>query len=196
MTEAEWLTETDGRQWATIEGCASVRKMRLIAAAYVRRANPWRPKDEVKQCDDLIEAIADHPRPWANVMEELEGRPGESWVFTHILAQHDLAYVAGKLRRLLAFYPVDPPHHYGLELLLEVVGNPFRPVNYDPSWRTPTVLALAQGIYEEGAFDRMPILADALQDGGCDNIDILDHCRGPGPHVRGCWVVDLLLGKA
>ena len=54
---------------------------------------------------------------------------------------------------------------------------------------------LAQGIYEERAFDRLPILADALEDAGCDNADILSHCRGPGPHARGCWVVDLLLGK-
>jgi hypothetical protein len=60
---------------------------------------------------------------------------------------------------------------------------------------TSTAVALARGIYEDRAFDRMPILADALQDAGCDNEDILDHCRGPEPHVRGCWVVDLLLGK-
>ena len=57
------------------------------------------------------------------------------------------------------------------------------------------VVALARGIYDEKAFDRMPILADALQDAGCDNDDVLSHCRGGGPHVRGCWVVDLLLGK-
>jgi hypothetical protein len=68
-------------------------------------------------------------------------------------------------------------------------------VSADPSWLTPTVLSLAQGIYEGRAFDRLPILADALQDAGCDNEDVLDHCRGPGPHVRGCWVVDLVLGK-
>ena len=58
-----------------------------------------------------------------------------------------------------------------------------------------TVRRLAQTIYAERAFDRLPILADALEDAGCDNADILAHCRGPGPHVRGCWVVDLLLGK-
>jgi hypothetical protein len=65
----------------------------------------------------------------------------------------------------------------------------------DPSWLTTTVIALSQGIDNEQAFDRLPILADALQDAGCDNADILDHCRGPWPHVRGCWVVDLVLGK-
>jgi hypothetical protein len=66
----------------------------------------------------------------------------------------------------------------------------------DPSWLTSTVLALAEGIYQERAFDRMPILADALQDAGCDNEDILSHCRQPGEHVRGCWALDLVLGKA
>jgi hypothetical protein len=76
-----------------------------------------------------------------------------------------------------------------------VVGNPFRPVALDQSWLTPTVRALAQGIYQDRGFDRLPILADALQDAGCENADILTHCRGPGPHVRGCWVVDLVLGK-
>jgi hypothetical protein len=81
-------------------------------------------------------------------------------------------------------------------LLRDIFGNPFRPTSVDPSWLTSTVAQLAEGIYQERAFDRMPILADALQDAGCDNEDILDHCRGPGPHVRGCWVVDLLLGKS
>jgi hypothetical protein len=80
--------------------------------------------------------------------------------------------------------------------LRDIFGNPFRPVALDPAWLTSTVVALAKGIYEERAFDRMPILADALQDAGCDYDDLLGHCRGPGPHVRGCWVVDLVLGKS
>ncbi len=63
-------------------------------------------------------------------------------------------------------------------------------------WRSSTVVALAEGIYQDRAFDRLPILADALQDAGCDNDDILTHCRSDGPHVRGCWPVDLLLGKS
>jgi hypothetical protein len=68
--------------------------------------------------------------------------------------------------------------------------------HFEPAWRSPDVVALAKGIYEERAFDRLPILADALQDAGCDCDDILDHCRGSVPHVRGCWVVDLILGKS
>lgn len=81
------------------------------------------------------------------------------------------------------------------DLLRDIFGNPFRPVTVDPAWLTSDVNTLAAGIYADRAFDRMPILADALQDAGCDNGDILNHCRGDNPHVRGCWVVDLLLGK-
>ncbi len=76
-----------------------------------------------------------------------------------------------------------------------VFGNPFRPVTLHRSWRTSRVVALSQGMYDSRDFSIMSRLADALQDAGCENTDILDHCRGPGPHVRGCWVVDLVLGK-
>jgi hypothetical protein len=62
-------------------------------------------------------------------------------------------------------------------------------------WNNGTIVKLAKGIYDDRAFERLPILADALEEAGCDNADILYHCRGRGPHVRGCWVVDLLLGK-
>jgi hypothetical protein len=74
-------------------------------------------------------------------------------------------------------------------------GNPFRPVTLDPAWQTPEVVALAQAVYDLRAFDRLPILADALEDAGCKDIDILNHCRQTGEHVRDCWVVDLLLDK-
>ena len=83
------------------------------------------------------------------------------------------------------------------ELVREVFGNPFRPVALDPAWLTSDVRALAHAIYAERAWDRMPILADALQEAGCENEDVLAHCRSAtAPHVRGCWVIDLLLGKA
>jgi hypothetical protein len=81
------------------------------------------------------------------------------------------------------------------ELARDIFGNPFRPVALDPRWLTASVIDLSRTIYDERAFERMPILADALMDAGCDNEDIIGHCRGDGPHVRGCWVVDLVLGK-
>ena len=80
-------------------------------------------------------------------------------------------------------------------LLREVVGNPFRPVTIDHDWRTSAVLDLSRQMYKAREFGPMPVLADALQDAGCEHPDVLTHCRGPGPHVRGCWVVDLVLGK-
>jgi hypothetical protein len=83
-----------------------------------------------------------------------------------------------------------------VRLLRDIFGNPFRLVVFSPEWRTDTAVTLARQMYESREFGAMPILADALKDAGCDNEDILDHCRGPGPHVRGCWVVDLVLGKS
>jgi hypothetical protein len=91
----------------------------------------------------------------------------------------------------------DPVERVAQAALLRCIfGNPFRPVMADPAWLTSTVTALARGIYADRAFDRLPILADALQDAGCDHAGILAHCRGAGPHARGCWVVDLILGKS
>ena len=84
-----------------------------------------------------------------------------------------------------------------LAFLRDIFGNPFRPTTLDPAWRTSTAVALATGMYESRDFSAMPILADALQDAGCDNEEVLNHCREAGAtHVRGCWVVDLVLGKA
>jgi hypothetical protein len=85
-----------------------------------------------------------------------------------------------------------------LPILRDIFGNPFRPITINPawlSWNEGTIPKIAQAIYDERAFDRMPILADALEEAGCTNADILSHCRQPGEHVRGCWVVDLILGK-
>jgi hypothetical protein len=80
-------------------------------------------------------------------------------------------------------------------LLRDIFGNPFRRP-FSPAWRTDTVLSLARTMYAARDFSAMPILADALQDAGCDNDDILSHCRNTQlPHVRGCWVVDRVLEK-
>jgi hypothetical protein len=81
------------------------------------------------------------------------------------------------------------------DLIREVLGNPFRPVTIAPQWRTPAVVALAQVIAEDRAWEQMPILADALLDAGCDEAAILEHCRSVGSHVPGCWLLDLLLEK-
>jgi hypothetical protein len=80
-------------------------------------------------------------------------------------------------------------------LLADIIGPPPNLAAFSRAWRTDTAIALARGVYDSRDFSAMPILADALQDAGCDNEHILNHCRSGGGHVRGCWVVDLVLGK-
>jgi hypothetical protein len=82
-----------------------------------------------------------------------------------------------------------------VRLLRCIFGDPFRAIPADPAWVTPSVALLARVIYDDRAFDRLPILADALEEAGCAGATFLDHCRGPGPHALGCWVVDLILGR-
>jgi hypothetical protein len=84
------------------------------------------------------------------------------------------------------------------DLLRDIIDNPFRPIPLNTSWlawNDGTVGKLTEGIYDERAFDRLPVLADALEEAGCIDADILSHCRCARPHVRGCWAIDLLLAK-
>jgi hypothetical protein len=88
-------------------------------------------------------------------------------------------------------------------LLRDILGSPFRPITLDPACLLPQVIALAQAAYDQrelpaGHLDlaRLAVLADALEEAGCTDPDLLGHLRGPGPHVRGSWAVDLLLGKS
>jgi hypothetical protein len=97
---------------------------------------------------------------------------------------------------------VRPEHAAMCEVLRDLIGNPFRPVSLDPAWQTSTVVALAHAVYDNralpvGTLDhaRLDILADALEEVGCTDQSILEHLRGPGPHVRGCWPVDLVLAN-
>jgi hypothetical protein len=105
--------------------------------------------------------------------------------------------VAAKTRSARTFTS-DPPVDE-CALLRDLVGNLLRPLpSIDPgsvAWNDGAVGKLAQAVYENPAFDRLAVLADALEEAGCTDTDILQHCRGPGPHVRGCWVVDLILSK-
>jgi hypothetical protein len=84
-------------------------------------------------------------------------------------------------------------------VLRDLISNPFRPKPaLDPAWLAwgrATIPSLATAIYEERRWEDLPVLADALEEAGCTNAEVLSHCRGPGPHARGCWLVDALLGK-
>jgi hypothetical protein len=87
-------------------------------------------------------------------------------------------------------------------VLRDLVGNPIRPIVFDPAWRTPTIVALALSTYDtlapEGMLDRGLVLTlgECLADAGCTHADLLEHLRGAGPHYRGCWGLDAVLGKA
>jgi hypothetical protein len=115
---------------------------------------------------------------------------------------HDVVVKTGRVGQSLWFSERDASWdswcEYGCKVLRDLFGNPFRPVTLDPVYRTwsgGALVKLARAIYEEGRFADLPVLADALEDAGCTNTDVLTHCRSGSEHVRGCWVVDLLLGK-
>ena len=95
---------------------------------------------------------------------------------------------------------VGPERAEHANLLRDIFGNPFatpRPIQAAwLRWNDGTVLRIATGIYEERAFERLPVLGDALLDAGCDDEDLIAHCRSTGPHIRGCIAVDLILGKS
>ena len=193
MTEHEWLTATDPEPMLEfLSGKASDRKLLLFCAACARWNSDLR---EGKDREDQLTRIEVHEK----YADGLVGNADYRRLFSHIRSDTlpEWPWEWARLWTKQADRTAAPPFPLSerSNMLRDVLGNPFRPVAVDPAWRTSTVVALARGIYDEKAFDRMPILADALQDAGCDNDDVLSHCRGGGPHVRGCWVVDLLLGK-
>jgi hypothetical protein len=185
MNEREWLTSLDpGPMLEPLRKRASDRKLYLLSIACLRLIYPYTPDDANAYA--AFENAADCPDPNLGMSKAVERFPGY-WGFDR--GARYLAECTTRPREYSLWYKVPP-------IFREIFGNPFRPVAFDPSWLTSDVLALARGIYDERAFDRMPILADALQDAGCTNEDVLTHCRGANYlHVRGCWVVDLVLGK-
>jgi hypothetical protein len=214
MTEHEWLTATDPEpMWPFFRDDVSDRKLRLLAVAWSREIVTKAGEPKAMRAVEASEQFAD-----GNLSEDELGlahdNVRELWNHAHQVGE--VNHTFPRYVRFAAAYQVSRPrarkvlqeiglllresdglvsNEYQVQATRDILGNPFRPVAIGPAWRTSTVVALARGIYDEKAFDRMPILADALQDAGCDNDDVLSHCRGGGPHVRGCWVVDLLLGK-
>ena len=124
------------------------------------------------------------------------GGSGISWLSMTAAA---LAEAYGERRVYIFGRPKDPTaplwRQRQADALRDALGNPFAPVTWEPHWRSETVVALATGIHFDNAVDRLPILADALEEAGCDDEDVLTHCRGPAPHARGCWVVDACRGR-
>ena len=216
MTEAEWLACTDPeRMLAFLKGAASDRRCRLFACACCRRVWHQMTSDRSQHAVEASERFADgecdtaalqRAQRAANaVCNSYRYRDGDvAW--SQAPAASSVALVDARTAAVRSSSEIRGPAGKGsrgqVRLLRDIFGNPFRPAVVEPPWRTPTVLALAQAAYDDrllpaGTFDldRLAVLSDALEDAGCDSADILSHLRGPGPHVRGCWVVDLLLGK-
>ncbi len=213
MTEAEWLKCEDLTPMLKLFNTdAHKRKLRLLACACVSSLMPLVKlvPDQVQAGLDELERYADGMSTKAalkRVRERMEkaqaSTPFERTTADDFVcfavkftAQEKGCFKAVKYSASIWGWGTSahvPLPHF--DLLRDIFGNPFRPITFAPDWRTDTAVALARGMYESRDFGAMPILADALQDAGCDNEDVLNHCRGGGPHVRGCWVVDLVLGK-
>jgi hypothetical protein len=208
MTEAEWLKCTDpGAMFEPLvaaRGTPSGRKLRLFLAACHRRV--WNvfssPDREVLQA---IEQYADGLITFAEMdavylkasYGDVHAPADEEWEpeglwYDALAVSEQVGDMQGEQVAQVA-------------VVRELFGNPFRPVTADPAWRSwdgGALARLAQAAYDDrqlpqGALNptRLAVLADALEDAGCTDAAMLSHLRGPGPHVRGCWAVDLILGK-
>ena len=207
MTKQEWLITLDPLKvfQSIAERRPSGRKLRLAAVACCRRIWHLLTDERSRAAVDAAEKYAEKIITSSDAMEyegpasdvcdgsrEYGSEPGHAaavclalWAPTHWGTFQVLQWTREQVGR-----------KDQMEILDCVFGIPYRrPALCNPSWLTSTVLALATGIYEEKAFDRLPILADALQDAGCDSEEFLDHLQQPGEHGRGCWPLDLILGK-
>jgi hypothetical protein len=210
MTEAEWLSCSDPAAMlnALPASTASARKFRLFACACCRRHQGVLKGKKNARVLGALEDFADGNIPAV----ELDAARREWYTFDYPFPRAgtwQMALACATSTRLVAFEVAvqtsdhtvraarNPAKESAVQagFVRDIFGHPHRPVNVDPSWLTPTVLALAAALYPERAFDRLPILADALEEAGCDDAEVLAHYRGDGPHVRGCWVIDLVLGK-
>ncbi len=200
MTEAEWLACR--APWRLLDYHrmkTQPRRLRLLAVACVRWAAPADALPVVGQVLDVVERYADGAATRAEFLAEFLAarKAGRKAIQDKVPTARALVNLADDAMEgmTVAIESVRGRSGGAAQCGLIRCVFPFWPVTLDPEWLTSDVLPLARGIYEGRDFDRMPILADALQDAGCDSADILTHCRGNGPHVRGRWVVDLVLGK-
>jgi hypothetical protein len=209
VTESEWMACSDPTPMLEfLRGKAGDRRLRLFAVACCRRIWPLLTDERSRKGVEVAEQYADG-RVSDEELRAVSGEAASVGVgfgvqFGPANAAH-FAALPGRVHpdRCAMFaaravaHAAEPAAQAGLIRCLW--GNPFRRVAVAPSrlsWNDGTVVRQAQTIYEDRAFDRLPILADALEEAGCTDAGILGHLRGPGPHVRGCWVVDLLLGKS
>jgi len=203
MTEAQWNSCTNPQPMlALLRDRVSERKLRLFARACCSAVSSRIECQEHRKALEGLEAMMDG---WhANVKQitsiySTAETPAE-------YAVYQLSFICRPFRDLRATIPslasatqqAGFPVESLCALIRCVFGNPFQPALVDPGWllwNCRTIEALAEVIYDERRFGDLPMLADALEDAGCTNPEILEHCRGSGPHALGCWVLDILLGK-
>jgi hypothetical protein len=206
-------------------GRASDRKLRLLLVACGRRVENLLRAEYGPRGEDALTALAIAERFADGAATEEEMRPFQNAIpFDHpeVLARGACAVdplngvfdylddaIDFAVRTAVRAAPVSNrrrPFHVAVRaeqagqagLLRCVFANPFRPVALDPSWlrwKDGALPKMAQAIYDERRFADLPVLADALEDAGCADAAVLGHCRSGREHVRGCWVIDLLLGK-
>jgi hypothetical protein len=191
-------------------GLLKARKARLFACGCFRLVWSDVRCPQVRVAVELTEGRADrqvseqelqqHRYPTGGVpIDSLDHRL-QIAVQSLVISNMKPGYVAWEVRTA-ADAPRYGPNRYSegcrpqADLLRDIFGTPFRPPVLQPAWLTSTDISLARQMYDTRDFAAMPILADALQDAGCDGDGLLTHCRGPGPHVRGCHVADAVLGK-
>jgi hypothetical protein len=210
MTEQEWLQATDpDLMLEYLRGKASKRKLRLFAVACCRRVWPLLDDKRSRRAVEVVEHYADGLASTQDLKEAHEAA-GQACQMPARTAASDASRVDGEV----AFHPDDAANHAAwatpgrtragerqaqADLLRCIFSpHPFRPIAIDPCWRTwhgGLVVSMSRRMYDARDFSDMPVLADALEEAGCNDADILGHCRSGGEHVRGCWVIDLLLGK-
>lgn len=200
------MTPTLASLLQTLRGRLSRRQMRLIACACVRRQLPvLRSTDEVVT---LAERFADGKATAHELASARFGgrfRPGHpAWAVCWAPSEEPWARMERSMTWIVGAAGM-PTSTFRQELkaqaevMVEIAGNLLEPAPFDPfwvSWGDGIVAKMAQTIYDERDFAQMPILGDALEDAGCADGRILGHCRDQTTHYRGCWLLDLLLGRS
>ena len=212
MEEMTWLHSCDlDDMLPSLEG-GSNRKLRLLCCACVRRVwyrflhgDPSCRAVEVAEQfadgqatdQDLLSALskAEAAIESASTYEERNARRAAAWSASLTVDAMSTARSVAWGTTLASQEPRQVERVAQAQLLRDIFNYPFRQCEINPDIRTSTVLALAQQIYQSRDFGTMPILADGLEDAGCTDSELLSHCRRSDTHDRGCWVVDLILGK-
>jgi hypothetical protein len=209
MTECEWLTAVDPQpmlDWLASGNKLSGRSARLFAAACCRRVWGRLTAERHRRAVETAERYADGKSTPDELRHaaEVTGWMKPAEAAAHDSVSDDPAWAAREAARHASWAVGAGPRAVELEaqaaLLRCIFGpRPFRPLPPAPAtwlaWNGGTVKRIAETIYEQRRFLDLPILADPLEDAGCADAALLEHLRGPGPHCRGCWALDLVPGK-